>query len=69
MELSQEQQRSQASSLIMELVQCAVNRGAFSSVEQHALQNALAIVTTNPEIPTSEKPEEIPVSKTNINKK
>lgn len=59
MELTEEQQvRNAASNTVIELIQCGINRGAYSSVEVQAIRNALTILTTAPKVeeptPTSQ---------------
>jgi hypothetical protein len=69
MELSEEQKRNQASALIMELVQCAVNRGVFSSIEQLALKDAIAIVTVNAGVVQPPQQEDKPAETKTSNRK
>lgn len=40
--------KEQASALITEMLQCAINRGAFSSVEKQAIQEAHAVLMAVP---------------------
>lgn len=59
MELTQEQKKETASNVIIELIQCGINRGAYSSIEVQAIKTALSIITTPTDTPKQsvEQPE------------
>lgn len=42
--------RGQASELITEMLQCAINRGAFSGVEKAAIQEAHQVLMTSDQL-------------------